>query len=106
MGASLGLAGVHLGFARTGTDIGFWTVAAPLLVCGVGMGMILAPLFDIIMRPPTGLRMRRPRRRRPDPGDPGIDRAGVRLRVPATTEGPVTPPRVRDRDCGRISDRT
>ncbi|HWI72135.1 MAG TPA: MFS transporter [Baekduia sp.] len=29
-------------------DVGMWTVAAPLLLAGVGMGMVWVPLFDIV----------------------------------------------------------
>jgi EmrB/QacA subfamily drug resistance transporter len=44
-----GLAGAHLVFDTAGTDLGGWDLALPLLACGTGMGMVFAPLFDIIM---------------------------------------------------------
>jgi MFS family permease len=44
-----GMAGVYLVFRTVGVDLGGWHLAAPLLVFGIGMGMIFVPLFDIIM---------------------------------------------------------
>jgi hypothetical protein len=34
---------------QAGTDVGYWHFTAPLLVAGIGMGMIFVPLFDIIV---------------------------------------------------------
>ncbi|MBO2450411.1 MFS transporter [Actinomadura barringtoniae] len=44
-----GMAGVYLVFRSVGVDLGGWHLAAPLLVFGIGMGMIFVPLFGIIM---------------------------------------------------------
>jgi MFS family permease len=49
-----GLAGVFVVLDRSGTGVtgwhlSGWHLAGPLLVYGAGMGMIFAPLFDIIM---------------------------------------------------------
>jgi MFS family permease len=44
-----GLIGTVLVFALAGTSTGTWSLAAPMLVYGFGMGMIFVPLFDIIM---------------------------------------------------------
>ena len=46
---AVGLAGVFVVLDRSGTGVTGWQLAAPLLVYGAGMGMIFAPLFDIIM---------------------------------------------------------
>ncbi|MGN9908960.1 MFS transporter [Phytohabitans sp. LJ34] len=46
---TVGAAGVYVVFERYGAEIGTWTLTAPLLVFGLGMGMIFVPLFDIIM---------------------------------------------------------
>jgi EmrB/QacA subfamily drug resistance transporter len=47
MGA--GMAGVYAVFQTAGIELGGWNLAAPLLVFGIGMGMIFVPMFDIIM---------------------------------------------------------
>jgi EmrB/QacA subfamily drug resistance transporter len=44
-----GLAAVWALLGAAGTDVGGWTLAAPLLVYGFGMGTIFVPLFDIVM---------------------------------------------------------
>jgi EmrB/QacA subfamily drug resistance transporter len=44
-----GTAAVYLVLVQVGTDLGGWHLAGPLLLYGLGMGMIFAPLFDIIM---------------------------------------------------------
>ncbi|WP_049570876.1 MFS transporter [Streptomyces sp. SBT349] len=46
---AVGLAGIYLVFERAGTGVGGWDLAAPLVVYGLGMGMIFVPLFGIIM---------------------------------------------------------
>jgi EmrB/QacA subfamily drug resistance transporter len=46
---AIGLAGVFVVLDRSGPGVTGWHLAAPLLVYGAGMGMIFAPLFDIIM---------------------------------------------------------
>ncbi|MGW0808264.1 MFS transporter [Nonomuraea sp. NPDC002799] len=44
-----GLAGVLVAFSLAGVALGGWDLAAPLLAFGAGMGMIFAPLFEIIL---------------------------------------------------------
>lgn len=44
-----GLAGVAAVCAHAGTDLGAWDLVLPLLVAGVGMGMVFVLLFDIIL---------------------------------------------------------
>src|SRR5262249_32104867 len=46
---TIGLAAVVTGSPVAGTATGTWSLAAPLGVYGLGMGMIFVPLFDIIM---------------------------------------------------------
>ena len=36
-------------FQAVGTDIGSFDFTAPLLIAGIGMGMVFVPLFDIIL---------------------------------------------------------
>jgi MFS family permease len=52
IGAAVMLAGV-LGMlavvSATGADMTVWQIAAPELVAGAGMGMLLAPLFDFVL---------------------------------------------------------
>ncbi|WUK13494.1 MFS transporter [Kitasatospora sp. NBC_00374] len=51
-GALVMAAGVllHLGLsAHYGTGIGFWQMTAPLVLMGVGMGLIVAPLTDSVL---------------------------------------------------------
>jgi EmrB/QacA subfamily drug resistance transporter len=50
---ALGLAGLYVVLASVGTQLTGWTLLLPLLAFGIGMGMIFAPLFDIIL---SGLR--------------------------------------------------
>lgn len=45
----LGVAGLFLAYQLVGTDIGFLSLAAPLAIGGIGMGMIFVPMFDIIL---------------------------------------------------------
>jgi EmrB/QacA subfamily drug resistance transporter len=45
----VGVAALYVVFRAVGTGIGTWDLALPLLVFGLGMGMIFVPLFDIIM---------------------------------------------------------
>lgn len=47
MGA--GVVGLAITYLAVGVEIGFGTLAAPLLLGGVGMGMIFVPLFDIVL---------------------------------------------------------
>jgi MFS family permease len=44
-----GFAALYLVFQSVGTDIGTFDFTAPLLIAGVGMGMVFVPLFDIIL---------------------------------------------------------
>jgi EmrB/QacA subfamily drug resistance transporter len=46
---TVGAVACYLVFQAAGTGIGGWTLAGPLLVFGVGMGMIFVPLFDIVL---------------------------------------------------------
>jgi EmrB/QacA subfamily drug resistance transporter len=46
---AVGLAAAYLVQSRAGAAVTGWDLAGPLLVYGAGMGMIFAPLFDIIM---------------------------------------------------------
>ncbi|MEJ3657695.1 MFS transporter [Actinomycetes bacterium KLBMP 9759] len=47
MGA--GVAGLYLVYETVGVELGFGTLALPLLLGGTGMGMIFVPLFDIVL---------------------------------------------------------
>jgi predicted MFS family arabinose efflux permease len=44
-----GLLGLYLVFALAGGSLTGWTMVGPNLLFGIGMGMIFAPLFDIIL---------------------------------------------------------
>jgi hypothetical protein len=44
-----GLVLLYAMFTQHGLGIGGWSLALPLLVYGLGMGMIFVPLFDVIM---------------------------------------------------------
>lgn len=46
---SLGLVGLYIVFATLGAQLSGWNLVLPLLLFGIGMGMIFAPLFDIIL---------------------------------------------------------
>ncbi|WP_433330534.1 MFS transporter [Spirillospora sp. CA-294931] len=46
---TVGMVGAYLVFRTVGVELGSWHLAAPLLVFGIGMGMIFVPLFGIIM---------------------------------------------------------
>ena len=48
-GMAVGLTGVLVVLDRSGTGVTGWHLAGPLVVYGAGMGMIFAPLFDIVM---------------------------------------------------------
>ena len=44
-----GFTALYLVFQTVGTDIGSFDFTAPLLIAGIGMGMVFVPLFDIIL---------------------------------------------------------
>jgi EmrB/QacA subfamily drug resistance transporter len=44
-----GLVGLYLVFAVAGSGLTAWTLAGPMLLFGIGMGMIFPPLFGIIL---------------------------------------------------------
>lgn len=44
-----GLAATALVVRQAGPDLAGWELAAPLLVTGLGMGMIFGPLFEVVM---------------------------------------------------------
>ncbi len=44
-----GFTALYLVFQGVGTDIGDFDFTAPLLIAGIGMGMVFVPLFDIIL---------------------------------------------------------
>ncbi|HEY3010396.1 MAG TPA: MFS transporter [Micromonosporaceae bacterium] len=46
---AVGIAALYVEFRAVGTAIGPWHLTVPLLVFGLGMGMIFVPLFGIIM---------------------------------------------------------
>jgi MFS family permease len=46
---AVGGAALYLVLDNVGTAVGTWHLAGPLLIFGLGMGMIFVPLFDIIM---------------------------------------------------------
>ncbi|WP_155370297.1 MFS transporter [Catellatospora vulcania] len=46
---TVGLILLYAMFSAYGTGIGGWSLALPLFVYGLGMGMIFVPLFDVIM---------------------------------------------------------
>jgi EmrB/QacA subfamily drug resistance transporter len=45
----LALIGLYGVFASVGSGLTAWSLAVPLLLFGIGMGMIFAPLFDIVL---------------------------------------------------------
>jgi len=45
----IGVVGLAVAYQLAGAQIGFAALAGPLLVGGVGMGMIFVPMFDIIL---------------------------------------------------------
>lgn len=47
MGA--GLVGLYAALQHAGTGVGAWDVVGPLLVAGIGMGMVWVPLFEIVV---------------------------------------------------------
>ena len=46
---AVGIAGLYVVFQQVGTSVGTWSLALPLLLFGLGMGMIFVPLFGIIL---------------------------------------------------------
>jgi EmrB/QacA subfamily drug resistance transporter len=44
-----GLAGIYLVLRETGSAVGTLDLIAPMIVGGIGMGMVFVPLFDIVM---------------------------------------------------------
>jgi EmrB/QacA subfamily drug resistance transporter len=44
-----GLVAAYLVVRQAGIGLGGWELAAPLLVAGLGMGMVFGPLFEVIM---------------------------------------------------------
>ena len=44
-----GVVALYLVLERAGAGVGNWDFTAPLLVAGIGMGMVFVPLFDIIL---------------------------------------------------------
>jgi hypothetical protein len=44
---ALGLLGIYAAFRGAGTGIGSLDLLAPMIVGGIGMGMVFVPLFDI-----------------------------------------------------------
>jgi EmrB/QacA subfamily drug resistance transporter len=45
----LGLLGLYAAVEHAGTAVGSWDFAAPLLVAGIGMGMVWVPMFEIVV---------------------------------------------------------
>jgi EmrB/QacA subfamily drug resistance transporter len=45
----LGLLALYAAVAHAGTAIGSWDFVAPLLISGIGMGMVWVPMFEIIV---------------------------------------------------------
>ncbi|MFI0451909.1 MFS transporter [Actinomadura sp. 6N118] len=46
---AVGTVGLLLVFDTSGIGLGSWNLLVPLLICGIGMGMIFVPMYDIIM---------------------------------------------------------
>jgi len=46
---AVGIASLYLVFQHLGASVGPWSLALPLLIFGLGMGMIFVPLFGIIL---------------------------------------------------------
>jgi hypothetical protein len=44
-----GVFGLYLALQHAGTGVGSWDCLAPLLLAGIGMGMVFVPLFDIVL---------------------------------------------------------
>ena len=42
-------AGLYFVLSEAGAGIGHWDLVLPLLIAGIGMGMVFVPLFDIIL---------------------------------------------------------
>jgi MFS family permease len=45
----LGLLALYAAVQHAGTAVGSWDFVAPLLVSGIGMGMVWVPMFEIIV---------------------------------------------------------
>jgi hypothetical protein len=45
----LGLLALHAAVAHAGTVVNSWDFVAPLLISGIGMGMVWVPMFEIIV---------------------------------------------------------
>jgi MFS family permease len=45
----LGLLGLYVAVEHAGTAVGSWDFVAPLLVAGIGMGMVWVPMFEIVV---------------------------------------------------------
>jgi EmrB/QacA subfamily drug resistance transporter len=45
----LGLLGLYAAVQHAGTAVGSWDFVAPLLISGIGMGMVWVPMFEIIV---------------------------------------------------------
>jgi EmrB/QacA subfamily drug resistance transporter len=45
----LGLLGLYAAVEHSGTAVGSWDFVAPLLVAGIGMGMVWVPMFEIVV---------------------------------------------------------
>ena len=45
----VGVLGTLAVVAGSGADVSLWALAGPLLVCGAGMGAMMAPLFDFVL---------------------------------------------------------
>ena len=46
---AVGVVALYVVLELAGTGVGHWHFTAPLLVAGIGMGMVFVPLFDIIL---------------------------------------------------------
>ncbi|WP_171075112.1 MFS transporter [Nonomuraea basaltis] len=46
---ALAMGGVILAVRTAGTEVGFWHLAPALLLGGIGMGMVVTPLFDFVL---------------------------------------------------------
>jgi MFS family permease len=46
---AVGVVALYVVLELAGTGVGHWHFTAPLLVAGIGMGMVFVPLFDIVL---------------------------------------------------------
>ena len=46
---AIGVVALYVVLELAGTGVGHWHFTAPLLVAGIGMGMVFVPLFDIVL---------------------------------------------------------